>query len=72
MTDEWLARAERFVDEEEVDSGIVVGRGPDVVFWHLTFQEFLAAKAIASRLDAHQRRSSSPTRTRSICPSGAR
>ena len=39
-----------------MDSGIIVGRGNDVRFWHLTFQEFLAAKAIASRLDAEQQR----------------
>lgn len=29
--------AERFVGEEEVDSGILVGRGNEVRFWHLTF-----------------------------------
>jgi formylglycine-generating enzyme required for sulfatase activity len=50
-----VARATRFLDEEEVDSGIVVGRGHDVTFWHLTFQEFLAAKAVASRLDDQQK-----------------
>ena len=27
VTDDWVARAERFLDEEEVDSGIIVGRG---------------------------------------------
>jgi formylglycine-generating enzyme required for sulfatase activity len=27
----------------------VVGRGDDIRFWHLTFQEFLAARAIAAR-----------------------
>ena len=27
-----------------------------MAFWHLTFQEFLAAKAIASRLEAEQRK----------------
>ncbi len=54
VTEDWVARAERFLDEEEVDSGIIVGRGADVTYWHLTFQEFLAAKAIASRLDAQQ------------------
>jgi formylglycine-generating enzyme required for sulfatase activity len=50
-----VAGAERFLDQEEVDSGIIVGRGHDVTFWHLTLQEFLAAKAIASRLDAQQK-----------------
>lgn len=43
--------AETFLGEEELDSGIVVGRGDDIRFWHLTFQEFLAARAIAARPD---------------------
>ncbi len=50
-----IERAERFLEEEELDSGIIVGRGNDLVFWHLTFQEFLAARAIASRLDDVQK-----------------
>ncbi len=50
-----VAAAERFLDEEEVDSGIVVGRGNEVAFWHLTFQEFLAARAIAARDDDQQK-----------------
>lgn len=49
-----VARAERFLDQEELDSGIIVGRGDQVAFWHLTFQEFLAAKATVSRLEAEQ------------------
>jgi predicted NACHT family NTPase len=51
VTKDTVAAAERFLDEEEVDSGIIVGRGNELAYWHLTFQEFLAAKAIASRLD---------------------
>lgn len=51
-----IAQTEHFLDEEEVDSGIIVGRGDEVAFWHLTFQEFLAAKAIASRLEAEQKK----------------
>jgi len=47
--------AETFLGEEEVDSGIIVGRGDDIRFWHLTFQEFLAARAIASRSDQDQK-----------------
>ena len=50
-----LAGAERFLVEEEVDSGIVVSRGHDLRFWHLTFQEYLAARAIGARTDAEQR-----------------
>ena len=46
----------RFLEEEELDSGIVVGRGNEVSFWHLTFQEHLAARAIAGRPDPEQER----------------
>jgi hypothetical protein len=44
--------AEAFLHDEELDSGIVVGRGADLRFWHLTFQEYLAAKVIASLRDS--------------------
>jgi hypothetical protein len=44
-------RAEQFLAEEELDSGIVVGRGNEVRFWHLTFQEYLAARALAAETD---------------------
>ena len=40
-------RALTFLKEEEKDSGIVVSRGADVKFWHLTFQEFLTARLLA-------------------------
>jgi formylglycine-generating enzyme required for sulfatase activity len=46
--------AERFLADEELDSGIVVSRGPNVRFWHLTFQEYLAARAIAGRTEKEQ------------------
>jgi hypothetical protein len=45
------ARALAFLKEEEADSGIVVNQGADVRFWHLTFQEFLAARLLASMND---------------------
>ena len=51
-----VERALRFLDEEELDSGIVVGRGNEISFWHLTFQEYLAARAIAGRPDPEQAR----------------
>ena len=55
--DERQAAAERFLADEEVDSGLVVGRGEDdVAFWHLTFQEYLAARALAACSDQDQRR----------------
>ena len=50
-----LEAAERFLNDEELDSGIVVGRGQELRFWHLTFQEFLAARAVAARSEADQR-----------------
>lgn len=53
--DDRVMCAERFLDEEEVDSGIIVGRGNEVRFWHLTFQEYLAARAIAAQSERAQR-----------------
>ena len=46
--------AAAFLHDEELDSGIVVGRGRDLRFWHLTFQEYLAAKTIAGMREAKQ------------------
>jgi Sulfatase-modifying factor enzyme 1/Domain of unknown function (DUF4062)/NACHT domain len=40
-------RAEQFLERETADSGIIVNRGGELQFWHLTFQEHLAARAIA-------------------------
>jgi formylglycine-generating enzyme required for sulfatase activity len=42
--------AAAFLQRETVDSGIIVTRG-DVQFWHLTFREYLAARAIAAMGD---------------------
>src|SRR5262249_30201284 len=36
------------------DSGLIVSRGSAVRFWHLTFQEYLAARAIAGQPDKTQ------------------
>ena len=46
--------AAAFLRAEELDSGIVVGRGRDVRFWHLTFQEYLAAKSISKLRESKQ------------------
>ncbi len=35
-----------FIRQEELETGIIVSRGPTVVFKHLTFQEFLVARAL--------------------------
>ena len=51
-----LAAAEEFLTAEEVDSGIIVGRAENVRFWHRSFQEFLAARALAARPDAEQQK----------------
>jgi hypothetical protein len=51
---ERLQRAQDFMEQEEVDSGIIVSRASDVGFRHLTFQEHLAAKAVAGMKDAAQ------------------
>ena len=40
------AQALEFLETEEIDSGIVMRRGKMVEFWHLTFLEYLAARAI--------------------------
>jgi formylglycine-generating enzyme required for sulfatase activity len=52
--EERFQRAQSFLDQEEVDSGIVVSRGSELRFWHLTFQEYLAARAIAGKGDVAQ------------------
>jgi hypothetical protein len=49
-----LMRAGEFLEQEEVDSGIVVSRSAKVEFWHLTFQEHLAARALAGLPDSAQ------------------
>ena len=46
--------AERFLRGEQADSGIVVSRGREIAYWHLTFQEYLAALEIAGWEDADQ------------------
>ncbi len=44
----------RFLDSEE-ETGILIRRGEgDLTFWHLSFQEYLAAKEIAGKTDDEQ------------------
>jgi hypothetical protein len=45
-----------FLEHEEIDSGIVVSRGATLRFWHLIFQEYLAARAVAGLEDDDQRK----------------
>jgi len=46
---EAIERADAFLAEEEIDSGIIVRRGHQLRFWHLTFQEYLAAQALGGQ-----------------------
>jgi len=46
--------AEEFFAEEEINSGVIKSIGLDVRFWHLTFQEYLAARAIGAQAEAEQ------------------
>jgi hypothetical protein len=51
---ERFPRALAFLEQEQSDSGIVVSRRGELQFWHLTFQEYLAARAVAGRGDSAQ------------------
>ena len=51
-----VARVERLLEEEVVDSGILTRRGNLLRFRHLTFQEYLAARALAGRTERDQAR----------------
>ncbi|MBN2443824.1 MAG: SUMF1/EgtB/PvdO family nonheme iron enzyme [Spirochaetales bacterium] len=47
-------RAGEFIAREEIDSGVIVERGNNIAFRHLTFQEYLCAKALGGKADAEQ------------------
>ncbi|MFN0051585.1 MAG: SUMF1/EgtB/PvdO family nonheme iron enzyme [Planctomycetales bacterium] len=49
-----IDRAEAFVESATLDTGIIVKRAGQVQFWHRTFQEYLAARAVAARVEAGQ------------------
>jgi len=49
-----LENARRFIEDEELDSGIIVSRGTTVEFWHLTFQEYLAARELSGMSEKEQ------------------
>ena len=46
-----IEHAEGFLHDEMVDSAIIVERGNRLEFWHLSFQEYLAAFEVAGLLD---------------------
>ncbi len=45
---------ERMLNDEIENSGIISPVGPDLKFWHLSFQEYLAAREISSLTDDKQ------------------
>jgi hypothetical protein len=49
-----IEQAERYLEDEEGDSGVIVSRGHELRFAHLTFQEYLTARAIAGTAEAVQ------------------
>ncbi len=48
-------QATTFLQAEMVDSGIIVERNDRLEFWHLSFQEYLAACEVAGLLEQEQR-----------------
>jgi formylglycine-generating enzyme required for sulfatase activity len=46
----------RFLETETSDSGIIVSRGAELQYWHLTFQEYMAAQAVAGQSESTQYR----------------
>ena len=54
VTAKAIAAASSFLEAEKLDSGIIVGRGDNIQFWHRTFQEFLSARCIAGLPDIGQ------------------
>jgi formylglycine-generating enzyme required for sulfatase activity len=49
-----LEQAEYFLRDEMIDSGIILMRGDRLEFWHLSFQEYLAAGEVAGKLEKEQ------------------
>jgi formylglycine-generating enzyme required for sulfatase activity len=50
--DQPLEPARQFLEQAQIDSGIVTLRGGEIAFWHRSFQEYLAARTLAGLPDA--------------------
>jgi formylglycine-generating enzyme required for sulfatase activity len=51
---ERIKEAEKFLAEEELDSGIIINRGGEIEFWHRSFQEQCVAAALGGKLEKEQ------------------
>jgi hypothetical protein len=60
--------AEAFLAEEELDSGIVAAREGNLQFWHLSFQEFLAARALSAQSEIIQQQKLLKDRAKLLSP----
>jgi formylglycine-generating enzyme required for sulfatase activity len=49
-----IEQNEELLERETQDSGIISSIGSDLKFWHLSFQEYLAAREVASLSDEQQ------------------
>ena len=49
-----LASARGFLEQAQIDSGIVTLRGEEIAFWHRSFQEYLAARTLADFPDSER------------------
>ncbi len=45
--DQSIEPARHFLEQAQIDSGIVTLRDEEIAFWHLSFQEYLAARTLA-------------------------
>ena len=43
--------ARQFLEQAQIDSGIVTLRGGEIAFWHKSFQEYLAARKLADKTE---------------------
>jgi formylglycine-generating enzyme required for sulfatase activity len=56
--------AMKFLDDAELNSGIIVRREHELRFWHLTFEEYLAARHLAAQREQIQQAALTRNRSR--------